>query len=212
MRNFALASRYSLIAPRRLLERIYSVHCVGHCGGLDRVPAGQLNGAPAYYRSTDEDSLGRSLLEYVHHRHSGGCDSGAVVALSGADCRLHPHLSQGRRRQAQLAESSHLAHPDCLCLYVGSLPGAAQVERRESATSQQDRSGAAHRRHRDVDRRCLGRPPRGEHVRRGGDVAAPGHLDRDLPNAVGGLSRNLALHVHHRRRPDSRPSCSPFPP
>jgi undecaprenyl-diphosphatase len=31
-----------------------------------------------------------------------------------------------------------------------------------------------------------------------------GHLDRPLPDALGHLPRNLALHVHHRRRTDRR--------
>ena len=35
--------------------------------------------------------------------------------------------------------------------------------------------------------------------------AAPGHLDRHLPDAFRHLSRHLALHVHHRRGPACRP-------
>ena len=36
------------------------------------------------------------------------------------------------------------------------------------------------------------------------DVSRPGHLDRPLPVTLRHLPRNLALHVHHRRRPDRR--------
>ncbi len=62
----------------------------------------------------------------------------------------------------------------------------------------------------------------GHHRPRRGDDAPPGHLDRPLPIALRHLPRNLALHVHHRRRPTRRhdrapppsnsASCSPSPP
>ena len=52
------------------------------------------------------------------------------------------------------------------------------------------------------------------HTRRRRDDPPPGHLDRPLPDALRHLSRHLALHVHHRRRPDwsacDRPAALEF--
>jgi len=100
----------------------------------------------------------------------------------------------------QLAHPPHFAHPHSIRLHLRAFASFAQMERPAPGQYHRHGSRAAHRRHRHVGDRLLGRSPRPRRHRHRANDTVPGRLDRHLPNPFRRLSRNLPLHVDHRRR------------
>ncbi len=206
---------------RRKLERLPAVCIARHHRRTHRVLAGQLHRAPAHRRKPPARLSLRRLLENVFHRHPTGCHSVPSGLLSRSHHKISQHFSRRRTRRPYRPDSSPRPHHRRLRRDRNSLLPDDQADRQESRKLVRHGRFPADRWHRDVGhRRDEGSVGKGwpgrcrkhyPHLENGRHEPRPIHLDRRLPDPFRGLSRNLALHGHDRRRDNSRECRAPPP-
>src|ERR1700750_2053208 len=87
----------------RKLERLSALRDLGCDRRLDRVLAGEFDGAFAHFRSPASYQPERWLLEDVHHLDPAGRDSLRPAIFPPTDCKVFVHLPQRRKRRPYCA-------------------------------------------------------------------------------------------------------------